>query len=178
MTIKISIDAVGEMYEYNRYPGKWNIVKENIDSIVQYSNENENVGIEFHTVFSIFNTHRFTELLDYIVSLEGKNIINFPHTNYIYYPNHASPSNLPKPYKDEVYREILSWIDTNKVKIVGELSLQKVKLLEAIITLFVETTTSTKDFNRCVSIIKKMDNYRGHDTSKFLPWWNNIENSI
>lgn len=178
MTIKISIDAVGEMYEYNRYPGKWNIVKENINSIVQYSNENENVGIEFHTVFSIFNTHRFTELLDYIVSLEGKNIINFPHTNYIYYPNHASPSNLPKPYKDEVYREIMDWIDANKVKIVGELSLQKVKLLEAIITLFVETTTSAKEFNRCVSIIKKMDKYRGHDTSKFLPWWNNIEHNF
>ena len=178
MTVKISIDAVGEQYEYIRYPGKWNIVKENINDLIEYSNNSSTVGIEFHTVFSIFNTYRFTELLDYIVNLKGKNVVNVPHVNYIYYQNYASPSNLPMEYKLKVYHEILNWLETNKEKITTDLALQKSKVLEAIITMFIETSTSDTDFKKCLSGITKMDNYRGHDTSKFLPWWNNIENSI
>lgn len=173
MTIKVSIDAVNEMYEYVRYPGKWNIVKDNIDSIVQYSNETNSIGIEFHTVFSIFNTHRFTELLDYIVSLEGKNIINFPHINYIYDPDYASPNNLPTAYKSRVYQEISTWLTSNKNLITKDIALEKAKTLEAMITFLVETPESDINFKKSVSIIQKMDAYRNHDTQIYLPWWRN-----
>lgn len=171
MTIKVSIDAVGDMYEYIRYPGKWNIVKDNIDSIVQYSNENENIGIEFHTVFSIFNTHKFTELLDYIVRLEGKNIINFPHINYIYDPDYASPSNLPNAYKNIVYQEIATWFENNKEIMKKDAVKEKAKILAAIIIFLVDTPESAIDLKKSVSTIQKMDAYRNHDTEKYLPWW-------
>jgi len=172
MTIKVSIDAVDEMYEYVRYPGKWNIVQENIDSIVQYSNEAECVGVEFHTVFSIFNTNKFTDLLNYIVGLDGKNIVNFPHINYIYDPDYASPSNLPTEYKSTVYREISDWLEENKNRITKDTALEKVKILEAMIAYLTETPESSIGLEKSLSIIQKMDAYRNHDTKKFLPWWN------
>jgi organic radical activating enzyme len=173
MTIKVSIDAVADMYEYIRYPGKWNIVKDNIDSIVQYSNENENIGIEFHTVFSIFNTHKFTELLDYIVRLEGKNILNFPHINYIYDPSYASPSNLPTAYKNTVYQEIATWFENNRELLEKDAVKEKANILSAMITFLIGTPESDINFKNSVSIIKKMDAYRNHNTEKYLPWWKN-----
>jgi len=175
MTIKVSIDAYGEMYEYVRYPGKWSIIKENIDSIIQYSNETKSVGIEFHTVFSIFNTEKFTELLDYITGLKGDNVLNFPHMNYIYGPDYASPSNLPEKYKKKVAEEITKWLVNNKFFNHENLRIQeKVTILQSMIMIMSTTNVSKADAEQSYAIIKKMDYYRKHDTKKYLPWFNKI----
>lgn len=174
ITFKISIDAVDEMYEYVRYPGKWNIIKENITRVIQYSNDTFNCGVEFHTVFSVFNTHKFTSLLDYLMTLDGPRVIHFPHVNYIYDPNHASPSNLPIDYKIMVHDEIFLWLEKNRSNFVGERILSKVSILESIIKLLLSMPASDINAKNCYSVIHKMDSYRHHDTQRFLPWWNSI----
>ena len=173
MTIKISIDAVGEMYEYVRYPGKWSIVKDNISSLVEYANDTKTIGIEFHTVFSIFNTEKFTELLDYITSLKGDNVLNFPHMNYVYGPDYASPSNLPKDYKKTVSDEISNWLASNNFNRQSSRVQEKVSILESMLKIMTMTDTSDNEMRRSYDMIKKMDLYRKHDTEKYLPWWNN-----
>ena len=171
MNIKISIDAVEEVYEYIRYPGKWHIIKENINDIIEFSKNKTTIGIEFHAVLSIFNTEKFTDLLDYIASLNGNNVIRVPHINYIHTPEYASPSNLPTDYKILVYKNITEWININMPNFLNDARcMEKISTLYSVanILLLLETTKEQK--NNSHQMIKKMDAYRKHDTLKFLPW--------
>jgi pyruvate-formate lyase-activating enzyme len=176
ITIKISIDAVEEVYEYIRHPGKWNIVKQNIKDTIEFSKNNNNIGIEFHTVLSIFNTERFTDLLDYIALLDGNNIIRVPHINYIHIPNYASPSNLPTEYKTKIYNDIITWIDSNMDKFINDSRcVEKISVLRSVANILLQSETNNEQKNNCYEIITKMDNYRKHNTLQFLPWFSNAK---
>ena len=176
MSIKISIDAVEEVYEYIRYPGKWNIIKQNINDTVEFSKNNNNIGIEFHTVLSIFNTERFTDLLDYIASLDGSAVLNVPHINYIYSPEYASPSNLPTEYKTKIQNDIVMWIDSNMHKFINNSRcVEKISILNSVANILSQSQTTEEEKLKSYEIIKKMDNYRKHDTLKFLPWMLNAK---
>jgi sulfatase maturation enzyme AslB (radical SAM superfamily) len=172
VSIKVSIDAVEEMYEYIRYPGKWNIIDNNIRQLIDYSKNNPSVGIEFHTVFSIYNTYKFTKLLDYILDIsKSKYVIEFPHLNYMYYPEYVSPSNLPNEYKLEVANEIKNWIKDNRHRVVKENAIQKISIVESMLEIMLNTTTSESQISKSLEVIRKTDNYRNHDTKLYLPWW-------
>jgi len=171
MTIKVSIDGTEDMYEYVRYPGKWNILKQNIQDTIEFSKTTNGIGIEFHTVLSIFNTEKFTDLLDYIASLNGPRVVNVPHINYVYYPDYSSPSNLPDKYKLKVRNEIISWIDKNRWKFLDNQDcMQKLAVLESSVNILVNSSVSKSKQKESYQIIKKMDQYRKHDTKLFLPW--------
>jgi MoaA/NifB/PqqE/SkfB family radical SAM enzyme len=171
MTIKVSIDAVEEMYEYVRYPGKWKILKQNIEDTIEFSKTVNGIGIEFHTVLSIFNTEKFTDLLDYISSLQGGRVVNVPHINYVYDPSYASPSNLPTEYKLKVHLEIMSWINNNKERFQNnKVCMGKIAVLESALNILINSTVSDGRKQYSYNIIKKMDNYRKHNTELFLPW--------
>jgi MoaA/NifB/PqqE/SkfB family radical SAM enzyme len=169
-SIKISLDGVEDVYEYIRYPGKWHIVKQNIEKLITFSRDKKKFGIEFHTVLSIFNTSKFTDLLDYISKLDEKcNIIRIPHINYIYDPIYASPSNIPEEYKLKIYNEINTWVDNNRDKFINDRRcLDKLDVLIAVSTILLDS--SENNIQQSYEYIKKMDDYRKHDTSKFLPW--------
>ena len=174
MSIKISIDAVEDVYEYIRYPGKWNIIKQNIKDSVEFSKNNNNIGIEFHTVLSIFNTEKFTDLLDYIASLSGPTVLRVPHINYIHIPEYASPSNLPTDYKTTVYKNIMKWIDTNMHTFVNDARcIEKISTLYSVATILLHSQTTDEEKRKSYLMIKKMDKYRKHDTLKLLPWMAN-----
>ena len=67
--------------------------------------------------FDIYNTERFTDLLDYITVLgPSPKLIKVPHINYVYWPDYSSPTMLPSDYKIKVVKEISDWIKKNKNK--------------------------------------------------------------
>ena len=176
VTIKVSIDAVEEMYEYIRYPGKWAIVKSNIDNVLEYINTQQNIGLEFHTVFSIYNTERFTDLLDYITGLgPSPKLIKVPHINYVYWPDYSSPTMLPSDYKIKVVKEISDWIKKNKNKYQDKASISKIKIIESILNIMTITEVSDEAKIKSYKIISQMDKYRGHDTKSYLPWFKDVE---
>lgn len=164
------------MYEYIRYPGKWAIVKSNIDNVLEYINTQQNIGLEFHTVFSIYNTERFTDLLDYITGLgPSPKLIKVPHINYVYWPDYSSPTMLPSDYKIKVVKEISDWIKKNKNKYQDKASISKIKIIESILNIMTITEVSDEAKIKSYKIISQMDKYRGHDTKSYLPWFKDVE---
>jgi hypothetical protein len=168
VTFKISIDGEGECYEYIRYPGKWNIIKSNIDELANFvASTYTNFQIEFHTVLSIFNVAHLTDLFDYLLTLPNNSRIRkLPHFNYIHQPWYASPGQLPANEKLDAFTKIETWLTANTK--MHNLDPDKVSILRAVINIMIDSSPDQQIGT--MKIIKKVDKYRGHDTKKHIPW--------
>jgi len=62
-----SIDAVGESYNYIRWPGKWSSVSEKHKRVMQSIQENnyKNIIINFSIAISVFNVHQCGDIIRY-----------------------------------------------------------------------------------------------------------------
>lgn len=168
---KVSIDGVEDVYEYIRYPGKWNIVKGNIEELVENIHKTENVSLEFHTVMSVFNTEKFTNLLDFIFNVsKSDRVINIPHVNLMYNPAYTTPCMAPDSYKLKFANEVREWISKIEPEVTLDSVREKISILESILEIMLNT--SVPEFNRIqhLMVIKRVDEYRGHMYGKFMPW--------
>lgn len=175
---KVSIDAVGNDYEYVRYPGKWEVLKENINQLVELVLEkNSNTSIEFHSVLSIFNGHCITDLLSYLCSLTRPNINSItamPHFNFVQGPDIACPIYYPKDEKLRIKENVERWISSyNNVESTDFLKghdTAKISILRAVIQLMLDNQPSDDKIIENIRKIKEVDRHRNHDTYKNLPW--------
>ena len=108
---KLSIDAIEQNYEYIRYPGKWNIVSQNIRELIDLTDDMPHVNIEVHTVFSSFNAHAIPDLLKYLTAIDHPRFVNFPNTLWVTWPRYADSRCLPKEVKKQITEECLAIID-------------------------------------------------------------------
>ena len=108
---KLSIDAIEQNYEYIRYPGKWNIVSQNIRELIDLTDDMPHVNIEVHTVFSSFNAHAIPDLLKYLTAIDHPRFVNFPNTLLVTWPRYADSRCLPKEVKKQITEECLAIID-------------------------------------------------------------------
>ena len=108
---KLSIDAIEEDYEYIRYPGKWNIVSQNIKDLISITDDMPHVSVEVHTVFSSFNAHAIPNLLNYLTAIEHPRFINFPNTLWVTWPRYADSRCLPINIKKQITDECLAIIE-------------------------------------------------------------------
>ncbi len=91
----LSIDDVGERFEYIRHPGNWSDVKNNLESIVAWSSVDTDArDLLINCVVTPYNLLTLHELIDCCVS---NNIpLNLHATNF---PKHFSISNIPENLK-------------------------------------------------------------------------------
>lgn len=108
---KLSIDAIEEDYEYIRYPGKWNIISQNIKDLISITDDLPHVNVEVHTVFSSFNAHALPNLLNYLTAIDHPRFVNFPNTLWVTWPRYADSRCLPEDVKKQITEECLAIID-------------------------------------------------------------------
>lgn len=66
--LNLSIDGVGEVQEYIRYPSRWSIIEKNILKILK--RRTQNVCISFTPVVQVYNILHITKLFQYMDDLE------------------------------------------------------------------------------------------------------------
>ena len=100
--IAFSIDDVAERFEYQRYPAKWEQVKDNIQRFTELTNVN--LGTEICITVSIFNILSIDELLSWIntTTLDG---IYF---NILYDPQEWNIQSLPLEAKQYIVNKFRS----------------------------------------------------------------------
>jgi sulfatase maturation enzyme AslB (radical SAM superfamily) len=167
---KLSIDAIENDYEYIRYPGKWNIVAENIKELINITNDMPHVNIEVHTVFSSFNAHALPNLLKYLTSIEHPRFVNFPNTLWVTWPRYADSRCLPVDVKKKVTEECQKIIDQYPPN-----GLQQIR--NNISNLISNLKTMNEVHYNQESFIKfntLQDQHRSIKTENVIGWVNNI----
>jgi organic radical activating enzyme len=170
ITVKISIDAIGNDYEYIRYPGKWSIVDKNIKEIANISKDFSNIGIETHAVFSSFNAHAIPDLIEYMSQFDIPRFNSFPNTIQIHNPVYANPQCIPKDIKNKIYLDCISIVDKFKNNFKNQDMLtNRIDNLNANLKYMLEKDISSEHFYKFVEL---QDQFRTIDGKNVIPWYN------
>lgn len=162
----ISIDAVGDLYEYVRYPGKWSVVDRNFRKLIELIENHPTYEVEIHTVFQTYGIHGFVDILKYFNQFSHiENFRTIPYFIWPYSPSHSCTSILRKKHKQKLKNQILKHADKMK----NDRNTYLYNQLIACINLM-ETTKPKMEIEQFKAHVEKQDNYRKQDTKKYLPW--------
>ena len=105
--LNCSIDGIGELDRYIRYPSSWEKIQMNfLDARLH-----PKVNIEIHCTVQMYNILKLNEFLDWALPYEHK--IYF---NILNHPEQLNIRVLPPDLKDKAFENLMPYLDTPKVK--------------------------------------------------------------
>jgi organic radical activating enzyme len=107
--LDLSLDGIGAVNEYIRYPTKWNDVEENLKKYLELARENNNFLVYITCTVSAYNTMYIAELYDWWQGFRGNKSPNIRANicwNYVMDPEHMSPFVLPEEMRREAAGEM------------------------------------------------------------------------
>ena len=97
--IDISVDGVCDVFEYNRFPGKWIDLENTVDFYLQLRETQPHVDLSILTTVSIVNAMGLKELMEWAADKNIK-VVLAPLENPVYYSLRSAPETIkPLIYK-------------------------------------------------------------------------------
>lgn len=157
VVISVSFDDVGDRYEYFRYPGKFDVLKNNLQFLI--ANKSDNITIKSLScclgILNLQSPWRFREFVE-------TNKIDVPVSyRLLRYPSHFDIKYLPKKQKDLMLNKFQKSdiIDAKESLVVGRL----------LNNYDIDETECLKKINEHCSYLNKIDSLRGLDWRKTFP---------
>lgn len=97
VTIDFSIDGLGQVYEYIRYPMVWDITKGKINMVYNFMSKHGNVKMNANFTVQTYNIFDMFNLIDFFLS---KSIL--PILHILQNPSYLNIRNMPDNLKDDV----------------------------------------------------------------------------
>jgi len=105
--LNCSIDAVGELDRYIRYPSNWNKIVENFETVRNL----KNVYIEIHCTVQMYNILRLHELLDWAEPYGHKIYLNI-----LNHPEYLNVRVLPEHLKKQAAEKLKNYLHIPKMQ--------------------------------------------------------------
>lgn len=165
INLGISIDGVGKINDYIRYPSKWDGIENNFEKIENF--KDVNLRVYTNTTISALNLPSSSETVKWFVERK-RNKCSYPGTlivHPVYDVHYLNPKVLPKELKEKTMRELLDL----------ESSLQgDHREAKASLGQFINITKSAlaEDmghlYSELVNETEKLDRARGHSWRDYL----------
>ena len=107
--LNCSLDAVGALNTYIRYPSRWPVVSRNIAKLNELARgpEGRRLRLTFHVTVQAYNFPRLTEILDFVREQPG--FTPLPYLNILDRPRHLSIRQLPPALKHASIARLDEW---------------------------------------------------------------------
>jgi MoaA/NifB/PqqE/SkfB family radical SAM enzyme len=155
VNISLSIDGIGEKFEYMRYPGKWNTALDVIEKYSNLSKQNDHIRIDFCYTVSIYNIWDIVEF-DMFVREHYPNIRIY--YNMLFHPTQFSITNIPEEIKLVVSKRLLDYSDK----------------LTNITNMLNTSVHNLQEFEMMLSTTEKHDKYRNNYFKESFEEWHAI----
>src|ERR1035437_520701 len=163
VTINFSIDDIGERFEYQRYPAKWDIVVENLRKYKE-ATDSKKINIIVYITVSLYNIFYLDELISF-----SKENFRLPIVlNLVHFPKKMSIRHLSSEMKKIVIEKInkINWKDIkvldNGIKTISDFMMES-------------EGNGLQDF---IDVTKLHDKYRNQSFEKTFPeYWNMINDN-
>lgn len=158
--LNVSIDDIGNRFEYQRYPAKWNDVVSNIKSYK--NNSSSNIRFNLYCTVSLYNIFYLDELLKY-------NYENFQcnfRFNLLHWPDNMSIKHLPLSVKEIIKNKILN-LDKKVLSYID-----KGFGVNEVINFMMENSGNEEDLKKFFTTTNLHDNYRNENfKDTFDEYW-------
>ena len=148
----VSVEGVGEVNDYIRYPSKWNTIIKNLDTISKQTN----ARIVLVSTVNALNISRLPEIISLGIPFSFGSLV----TNNFY-----SINSIPDDVKDKYLNQLYSYGLRDKKVI------QLIKFLE-------NTRYEKQDMYNMLSHLKRRDNIRGTSLLDVFPEWGYHYNKV
>ena len=110
-----SVEAVGELNNYIRYPSKWETLEKNMYFLDQLAyQDNYHINIFIHSTLQAYNVMRIPEMLSYFRRSKFKILYRFPLFTWVKQPGWCSPGLFPKSTREETADKILESLNEHE----------------------------------------------------------------
>lgn len=109
--ILASMDGVGEVNEFIRYPLGWETFEKNLKTLDQERDVFNIRHLEIHPTAQVYNIKRIPEICDYIAT-NFKSVIPVPRFDIVHWPLEFDPQILPSFYREEACAMIEDYISS------------------------------------------------------------------
>lgn len=178
ITISFSIDATDELEEYMRTGSVWEQQQRNIKEYSEYFNERNELhgashGYAISTTVSILNVYSIEKMIDYLISLNNPDMIDYWTINMVTSPEWLNVANIPRSVKPIIKDRLYKVINRNDI---SEMIRSNLKLIIDCIDDNIDTTsTAGGEFIQRLKLQeqnhflanKKMINYKEIEPE----WW-------
>ena len=123
VTISLSVDGVGQVNDYSRWPSKWSIVHESARMWLQMSKDFDSISVRWEPTLSIYNANHIPEMISWWIDLSME-VLDKPFHDAVYnkelddiniiinnvmFPHYMTPNLLPN--KDIEIKKIERFIE-------------------------------------------------------------------
>lgn len=158
VNIALSIDGIGEKFEYLRYPGKWTKTLENVDKYIEFSRKYDNINITFCHTVSIHNIWYVPEFDEFVKNRYGTDIGIW--YNILFGPEHYRITNIPEHAKRLIEKKFISS--------------SKDSLIHSILDFMNMKPCNEQRFSEFETNTLKYDMHRGQDFAEVFPEWRKV----
>jgi organic radical activating enzyme len=176
--ITVSIDGVGKVNEYQRYPFTWKKVSEQFEKLKKITIEKQDYRINLsHTITSL-NILTLPSMIEWWESqINDANqsgveyiITSLPHIQCVNQPQTLDPIYMTKKMKDDC-RVILDRFENglnNQLKVKYKPAFDNIRA--NVLDVNIDETTQKDVWNKMKEYLKSLDKYRNKDIFKYLPY--------
>lgn len=108
VVLLVSMDAIGKVNEFIRYPQQWSEFEKNLWEIENNFSDYNIKVCQIQPTIQAYNIHRIVEMCEFIAQF--KNIKRVPNINLLFYPEHFSTNVLPLAYRQEAVVKLEDYI--------------------------------------------------------------------
>jgi len=180
VVLSLSIDAIGDLAYYVRFPSKWRVIEKNVKKLAEFSKPREGVIVHTHVTLSLLNLHDLPNVLDwckhqydtwhYNSDWNNHGYQNcLPHFNLVDHPHWLHIRNLPDQQKREM--NIMLEQQYNKFKNAGLPDWEQ-WAVDNIINLkqVLNQPANKDDWKIFVDNTKASDKFRNVNIVDYIPW--------
>lgn len=147
--LQISIDGIGDRYEYIRYPASWNTVRKNINQYLAYAVDKKNFRLSVAHTVSAYNIFYLDEFFDWC----EETALPEPWTGALHNPAHLRPTVWPSAAKNDMTNFLHKSKRPGVTKWAHHL----------------QTIDNSEYFSEFIKYVVRHDQYRGLDFAKTFP---------
>lgn len=108
--INASIDALGDLNRYIRYPTGWALVEKNLATFVEMSKQGK-IDLQVHCTVQVYNVLQLDKLFDYLTDLSITDI----HLNILDHPEYLNVRVLPENLKKLAIERLQPYLHIKRV---------------------------------------------------------------
>lgn len=112
ISFNLSLDAIGESYEYIRPPAKWEDVVVNLRELLKLRAFVSHLKFDIQCVFQAYNVYEIIDLFEFMRAHKAFKF-DLPRLFYITDPPFLAPHHLPDEEKQRISQNIVSFVENS-----------------------------------------------------------------